>query len=65
MKEYICETRDRICPTYTRKQELVRCKNCKHYHSGFNCDLMQKPIMTDDNWFCADGERGNSKEATE
>ena len=37
---------------------VVRCKDCKHYHTGFNCDLLQKPIMTGDDWFCADGERG-------
>lgn len=37
--------------------DIVRCKDCKHYHKGFNCDLLQKPILKDDNWFCADGER--------
>ena len=36
--------------------QIVRCKDCIHYHPGFSCDLMQKPIMKDDNWFCADGE---------
>lgn len=36
---------------------VVRCKDCKHYHNGFNCDLLQKPIMKGDDWFCADGER--------
>lgn len=36
---------------------VVRCKDCKHYHKGFNCDLLQKPIMKGDDWFCADGER--------
>ena len=37
--------------------QIVRCKNCKHYHKGFNCDLLQKPILKGDDWFCADGER--------
>ena len=36
---------------------IVRCRDCKHYHKGFNCDLLQKPIMKGDDWFCADGER--------
>lgn len=34
---------------------VVHCKDCKHYHKGFNCDLLQKPIMKGDDWFCADG----------
>ena len=38
--------------------EVVRCKECVHYHPGFCCDLMQKPIMTDAEWYCADGKRG-------
>ena len=38
-------------------QELVRCKDCEHYHKGFNCDLMQKPITKDGDYFCADGRR--------
>lgn len=37
--------------------QIVRCKDCKHYHPGFTCDLMQKPIMKGDDYFCADGER--------
>lgn len=40
-----------------RYRELVRCKDCKHYHKGFNCDLLQKPIMKGDDWFCADGRK--------
>lgn len=39
------------------KKQPVRCRDCKHYHPGFTCDLMQKPIMKGDDWFCADGER--------
>ena len=40
----------------TEQPQIVRCKDCKHYHPGFTCDLMQKPIMKDADWFCADGE---------
>lgn len=37
--------------------EVIRCKDCKHYHKGFCCDLLQKPILKGDDWFCADGRR--------
>ena len=37
--------------------EVVRRKDCKHYHKGFSCDLLQKPILKGDDWFCADGRR--------
>lgn len=37
--------------------EVIRCKDCKHYHKGFDCDLLQKPILKGDDWFCADGRR--------
>lgn len=41
-----------------RDSEIVRCKDCKHYHQGFGCDLMQRPSVGKDlDWFCADGER--------
>ena len=36
---------------------IVRCRDCIHYHKGFNCDLLQKPFLKDTNWFCADGEK--------
>ena len=39
------------------EQPIVRCKDCKHYHSGFNCDLLQKPFeRSAEDYFCADGE---------
>lgn len=34
--------------------KIVRCKDCQHYHKGFCCDLQQKPIISSDDWFCAD-----------
>lgn len=41
-----------------RQPKIVRCKDCKHYHEGFGCDLMQRPVVGKDlNWFCADGEK--------
>ena len=49
------------------RQELVRCKDCKHRFDGERnsncCDrLMDKvgwrsEIQVDDDWFCADGKR--------
>ena len=46
---------------------VVRCKDCKHHFDGEHTDkccevLMEKAkwqieIVTDDDWFCADGEK--------
>lgn len=38
-------------------QELVRCKECKHYNAGFECLVEGYGIERDPDWFCADGER--------
>ena len=45
------------------EEEIVRCKDCKWRN---NCATSSKwlPCMSnryDDNWFCADGERKESK----
>ena len=58
MKEYIVKLRNGMEVGYG--QEIVRCKDCKHYHPGFTCDLKQKPIMKSNDYFCADGERKDS-----
>ena len=43
--------------------QIVRCKDCKHYHKGFGCDLMQRPSVGKDlNWFCADGVMRDEKQ---
>lgn len=48
------EERYENCPL----KELVKCKNCKHFHHGFTCDLLQKPALADSNsYYCANGER--------
>ena len=36
------------------QQELVRCKDCKHYMT-FHCTC--DGCCISDNWYCADGER--------
>ena len=35
---------------------IVRCANCKHYHKGFNCDLLIKPFDSDESFHCMKGE---------
>lgn len=44
--------------------EVVRCKDCKHFHDGIyngeywmECDEYRIALSSDE-WFCADGERG-------
>ena len=39
-----------------RDAEIVRCKDCKHYESGYGCKLWHTIYNTSDEWFCADGE---------
>ena len=39
-----------------RDSEIVRCKDCKHWEqSNGHCPF--NSIFTNDDWFCADGER--------
>lgn len=40
-----------------RWKDLVRCKDCKHYESGYGCKLWHTTNNASDDWFCADGER--------
>ena len=61
-KKYYANNKDRIMQRrrelHPRKMvEVVRCKDCKHYHPGFTCELLQKPADKTNNWFCDDGER--------
>ena len=37
--------------------QIVRCKDCKHYESGYGCKLWHTIYNQSDDWFCADGER--------
>ena len=69
MKEYIIKVDENKkdvtggMPLMDRPQELVRCKDCKHYRyyglseetvSECKIDHCENP---DTDWFCADGER--------
>ena len=57
MKEYIIkideDKKDIMgnCPLVEKPQELVRCKDCRHFDYCFT-----RPIDRDD-WFCADGRK--------
>ena len=46
-----------------REKELVRCKDCKHRYDGCCYDKKSNRInfgaYVSDEWFCADGERGD------
>ena len=51
-----------FCRRYSNMQELVRCKDCKHYKDGFcynpnTYDDEKTKGNTVPDWFCADGER--------
>ena len=36
--------------------EVVRCKDCKHYHNGLCWNVMRRHGLEDD-FFCRDGKR--------
>ena len=53
---------------YFELVEVVRCKDCKHFHDGIynveywmECDEYKIALSSDD-WFCADGERREDAE---
>lgn len=43
-------------------ERVVRCKDCKYYDHFNGCMSWHDVNSNNDNWFCADGERGDSKE---
>lgn len=52
--KYCCEVEPENVPDLVA---VVRCKGCKH-HGGEDCPLFTDAVefVTDDDWFCADGE---------
>lgn len=60
MAEYIVniseEIRDDGSQEILNKKPLIRCKDCKHRNTIF-CFKDEQGFGTDDDWFCADGER--------
>ena len=56
-KEYIVELTEEEADELMDEhwvEELVRCKNCKHYMT-INCSC--NGYCDSDDWFCPDGER--------
>ena len=44
--------------------QVVRCKDCRHWHEDIGATtkwLMCHEIVTNSNWFCANGERRDSE----
>lgn len=52
--DHVCDRKTR--PEYCPLKEVVRCKDCKHRNTIF-CFKDEQGFGTDDDWFCADGER--------
>lgn len=52
---HLCEETVRNQPS--AQPELIRCKDCKHYNSGFECLIEGYGIERDKDWFCGDAER--------
>lgn len=48
---------DELENALSEQPQIVRCKDCKHYHVDLFafCDLDNRPQH--ENWYCADGER--------
>jgi hypothetical protein len=40
-----------------KKQEVVRCGECKWRHDSIQCGMYSEGMDTTPDWFCADGER--------
>ena len=66
MKEFICKEEMGggmfIHAIYEPEKELIRCKECKHRDPEDKmCDSghgIRWQLPREDDWFCADGERG-------
>ena len=60
MKEYIVPVGDKgnmaMIENELHLQELVRCKECKHF-DGIDCKINDIVNIMNTDWFCADGER--------
>lgn len=49
---------DKKIPLITNGQEVVRCKDCKHWSEEFDRNCLKRSgwFRTTPDWFCADGE---------
>lgn len=66
IKEYVVKITDGVIPDafarfeeeYSPEQELVRCKDCKHWDAdAHECNIKTGWFACGAEWFCADGER--------
>ena len=46
------------CGTWVSAENVVRCKDCKHWNLFNGCNKLL--LSCDADWFCADGERKDS-----
>ena len=37
--------------------KIVRCKDCQYRFDAIRCQIYSEGMKTNDDWFCADGER--------
>ena len=63
IREYIIKISDEIMEEEIadRPQELVRCKDCRHY-TGKDCNYNDIFPAPREDWYCADGERRQKNE---
>ena len=54
-KEVIVPADDLVCLGKNKLQELIRCKDCKHWDGVDTCDVIDAPVWDDD--FCSLAER--------
>ena len=63
--QHACECYEELEKEYNKQKQIVLCKECKHgekspilqyYPNLTRCNKYKR--TNDDNWFCADGERG-------
>lgn len=64
MSEHIYEDSDmehecyHVIPFGWQREEIVRCRNCKHYHEYQDlCERLKPWMVVDPDGFCAWGER--------
>lgn len=59
MTEFVCELTDaRYEMDWTPKEEIVRCRDCRHYHSYQDlCERLRPGMVVMDDGFCAWAER--------
>ena len=55
--EVLHKVYDKINCLQSSEPVIVKCKNCKFWFDAIRCQMYSEGMLTDGNWFCADGER--------